>query len=99
MSKSIIQSDKTYCYIHEKFMRVEVPAVHEHHIIYGNANRKLSEKFGLKCYVCMSCHNAIHGKDHVHDKDLHQIAERAWLEHYNKTIDDWIKTFGKNFLD
>ena len=98
MSKSILQDDKTYCFIHEKYLGVEVPACHEHHVIHGTANRKLSEKWGLKVYLCMNCHNALHSKTAFHDLDLKQLAEEEWLKQNNKTVDDWIKIFGKNFL-
>lgn len=98
MSKSILQEDKTYCYVHQKYLGIDVFACHEHHVIYGSANRKWSEKYGLKIYVCLNCHNAIHHK-HFHDADLHKIAEQAWLDYYNKTIEDWIRVFGKNYLD
>jgi len=26
-------------------------------------------------------------------------AERAWIKYNNKSIEDWIKVFGKNYLD
>lgn len=32
------------------------------------------------------------------DLHLKQIAEQAWLDHYGKTIDDFIKEYGRNYL-
>lgn len=97
MAKSIIQEDESYCYIHRHFFGFDVPAVHEHHCIHGTANRKWSEKWGLKVYLCLACHSALHDK-HRYDLEIEQIAEKAWLEHNNKSVDEWIKIFGKNFL-
>jgi hypothetical protein len=44
--KSIMQRDIEHCYI------CGGRATEEHHCIYGTANRKLSEKYGLKVYMC-----------------------------------------------
>lgn len=97
-NKSIIQSDDSYCFIHMKYMGVEVPAKHKHHCIHGVANRKIAEREGVYCFLCLACHTALHDKG-FHDKDLQKIAEQAWLDYYNKTIEDWIRVFGKNYLD
>lgn len=97
MSKSIIQEDKTYCFIHSKYFHCYIPAVHEHHCIHGIANRKLADKDGLTVFLCMSCHSLLHDKKRF-DLELKQLAEQVWLEHYNKTIEDWIERYGKNFL-
>jgi uncharacterized protein (DUF1330 family) len=29
---------------------------------------------------------------------MEQLAEKTWLEHYNKTVEDFIKRYGKNYL-
>lgn len=55
--KSIIQSDKR-CYLCGTRDNL-----HEHHIFPG-ANRKNSEKYGLKVYLCANHHNM--SKDSVH---------------------------------
>lgn len=97
MSKSIIQQDSYYCFIHKHFLNLEVPAVHEHHCIHGNANRKLADKDGLTVFLCLSCHSALHDKG-IFDLELQQLAEKMWLEHYRKTVDEWISRYGKNYL-
>ena len=79
-------------------MGIEVPANHLHHMIHGVSNRKIADKEGIYCFLCLDCHTALHDKG-FHDKDLQQIAEQAWLDHNNKNIEDWIKIFGKNYLD
>ena len=97
-NESIVQTNPNYCYIHKEFMGVDVPAVHLHHMIHGVANRKLADKYGCYCFLCLSCHTNLHDKG-LYDLELQQIAEKTWLKHYNKSIEDWIRVFGKNYLD
>lgn len=52
--KSIIQ-DNRECYICRN------PFTEEHHVYYGTANRKLSEKYGLKVWLCPYHHRGIGG--------------------------------------
>lgn len=96
-NKSLIQQDSSYCYIHKKFLHMDVPACHLHHTIHGNANRKIADKEGCYCFLCVKCHSALHDKG-LYDLKLQQITEEAWLEHNNKTIEEWISLFGKNYL-
>lgn len=96
--QSIIQKTSRFCYIHEKYLGVEVPAVHIHHCIHGTANRSIADKEQLCVALCARCHRMLHDKGY-HDLDLQQDAEMAWLKYNNKSIDDWIKIFGKNYLD
>lgn len=93
--KSIIQDEKE-CYICGTTRWLE-----EHHIFEGTANRKLSEKYGLKIWLCHRHHNEV--PDGVHfDKwmrdRIKRITQIKFMEHYNKTIEDFIKIFGKNYL-
>lgn len=58
--KSII-SNKKECFICQSQINLE-----EHHIFFGNANRRLSEKDGLKVWLCVEHHrgtNGVHGKN------------------------------------
>lgn len=97
-NKSIVQSDSEFCYIHKRYLNVKVPAVHLHHIFHGTANRKLADADGCYCFLCYSCHSALHDKGY-HDLDLQKIAEERWLEYYGKTTEDFIKRYGRNYLD
>lgn len=92
--KSII-STKKQCYICKTTENLEY-----HHIIHGNANRKISEKYGLAVYLCKDHHTGtegVHGKEGKKlDHKLKRKAERKWLEaDYNRSINDWIQIFGK----
>lgn len=91
--KSIIQSDKDICYI------CKGRASEEHHVIYGTANRKLSEKYGLKVYLCPFCHRI--GKQAVHkntstDIKVKQAAQQIFNEVYPDL--DFLTIFGRNYL-
>ena len=95
--ESIVTDDLKHCYIHKKYLNVEVDAVHIHHMCHGSANRKLADKHKIICGLCERCHSLLHDHNY-HDLDLQQDAERAWLLHNKATIKDWISVFGKNYL-
>ena len=92
--KSILQ-DKKEC-----FKCLSTKNLESHHILFGSANRKLSEKDGLKVYLCYEHHRGNYG---VHfnkelDLKLKRIAQKKWQEYYNKTTEDFIARYGKNYL-
>ena len=94
---SILQNDKSYCYRCHRYIKTE-----EHHI-FGASNRNKSEKYGLKVYLCHDCHNRDKKHKSIHfDKDemlkLHQEGQKAYMEYYDKTIDDFRDEFGRNYL-
>lgn len=73
--------------------------LHDHHIFEGTANRRLSEKFGLKVKVCAFHHN-LGGKYCVHqNKEMElelKVAGQTAFE--NKYPDlEFIKIFGRNY--
>lgn len=89
--KSIIQSKK------ECFICKSIYGLEEHHIFYGKANRKLSERDGLKVYLCPEHHRGTNGVHGMNGKEINlylkRIAEKIWMQYYNKTIDDFIKEY------
>lgn len=93
--KSIMQKEKRCC------ICGTTNNLHEHHVIHGNANRKLSEKYGLKVWVCLEHHigdNGVHNNAYL-DDELKKQAEIKWLLYdYDRSINDFIKIFGKNYL-
>lgn len=66
---------------------------------YGTANRKKSEQYGLKVYLCHdSCHlNGVH-KNHKLDLALKQHIQKLAMRHYNWSIEKFIKIFGRNYI-
>lgn len=95
--KSIIQKHNNHCFVCQipKGMPLE-----EHHIFFGTANRKISEKYGLKVPLCYEHHrgtNGVHGKNGRQlDIKLKKIAQRKYEETH--TREEFIKLIGKNYL-
>ena len=73
------------------------------HHIFGGANRKKSERFGLTVDLCHNeCH--IFGKHAVHNdvnvmQRLHEYGQRKAMEENGWSIEDFIREFGKNYLE
>ena len=65
--------------------------------MHGTANRQLAERDGLKVNLCQNCHRLLHDKG-FGDKYLQQVAEEAWLDFYERTVEDFIRRYGKNYL-
>lgn len=94
--KSIISNDGK-CFIHQKYLHMDIPGTEEHHCIHGWANRKLADQDGLTVKLCYTCHRLLHDKGY-HDKDLQAWAQMAWMEYNNKSIADFIARYGKSYL-
>ena len=93
---SILQYKKT-CYICYTQLNLEI-----HHCFYGTANRKLSEKDGLKVWLCYEHHRGtygVHGREGEKiDNFIKEKAEQAWIDYYRKTKEDFRLRYGRNFL-
>ena len=98
--KSIMQQKDGRCYLcellHQDFS--EKRCLEEHHAIYGTAQRKLSEKWGLKVYLCAAHHRtgaeAVHNNPHISA----MVKDRAQRAFENKWPDlDFLSIFGKNY--
>lgn len=73
--------------------------LHEHHVIHGWANRKLSEKYGLKVYLCLKHHEIGREAVHVNDrlnKMLKAYAQRMFEQKWPEK--DFYSIFGKNYI-
>ncbi len=91
--KSILQTTKE-CYVCGTTYNL-----HEHHCIYGSANRKLSEKYGLKVWLCQYHHT---GQAGVHfDKDLDtqlkKLAQTRFEAKFGANI-SFREVFGRNYI-
>jgi len=95
MSKSIIQTEKKCFYCGSQYF------LEEHHCFDGNPNRKLSEKYGLKVWLCHNCHNEPPSGVH-HNKYrmawLQDYAQQKAMDHYGWSIEEFRNIFGKNYL-
>lgn len=94
--KSIIQENADYCFVCGRYGQTE-----RHHAIFGTANRKKSDKYGLTVYLCPDCHrgtNGVHGKSgHALDLQLKRIAQKKFEEKYSH--EKFMNVFGRNYLD
>lgn len=92
--KSEFQSEKE-CYVCGTTQNL-----HSHHIFSGYANRKLSEKYGMKVWLCGRHHNL--SNDGVHfnkelDLELKQMAQRYFEENHGGRK-AFMQVFGRSYL-
>ena len=71
----------------------------EHHVFFGRALRKLSEKYGMKVYLCIFHHRT--GKEAVHqnariNKMVQAYAQRTFEKKWPEK--DFYGIFGKNYI-
>lgn len=93
---SILTNDLTHCKICGTSQGVGL-----HEVFYGSANRKKSKEDGMIIPLCGYHHNLSNQGIHYNKEfDLRekQQAQLAWLSYYGKTVDDFIKRFGQNYL-
>lgn len=99
--KSIMQKDDGVCYLCRKLNGdINPKNTHEHHAIFGTAGRPLSEKYGLKVYLCYEHHvlgpEAVHN-NHKNARIVQADAQRAFEEHFPDK--DFRKIFGRNYKE
>lgn len=92
--KSIIQNVKK-CFVCSKRTNL-----HDHHIYFGTSRRKISEKNGLKVWLCYEHHEGtygVHGK-YGHDLDLllKQTCQKKFEETHTRS--EFITLIGKNYI-
>lgn len=101
--KSIMHDKKPgTCYLcmalHADYSRKLV--LQEHHAIFGTSNRKLSEKYGLKVYLCLWHHTE--GDEAVHRNAeialmVKQAAQKAFEEKW--PFLDFREIFGRSYTE
>ena len=90
--KSILQEDKR-CWLCGRVVGLEV-----HHILGGVANRKLSEKHGLKVWLCHNCHTGRDGAQYDPQKNLQLKRDAQYAFERTHSRKEWMTLFGKNYL-
>lgn len=95
---SIIQSDTEHCFACQANGSADYWGLDKHHV-FGGANRKKSEKYGLTVYLCHDkCHlNGVHKYGGL-DLMLKQIVQKRAMDHYGWSVDDFIGIFGRNYI-
>lgn len=93
MAKSIMQKEKQ-CYVCGTTYDI-----HEHHIFFGTANRKNSEKHGFKVYLCGTHHNLSSEGVHFNRRlDLRLKRECQAKFEQTHTREEFMGIIGKNYL-
>lgn len=91
--KSIIQTERE-CYVCGT-----TRDIHEHHIFEGIANRRQSEKYGMKIFLCGRHHNMSNQGIHFNkelDISVKQMAQEIFEETH--TREEFRAIFGKSYL-
>lgn len=94
MVRSLLQRNKA-CYVCGTTFNL-----HLHHVFYGTANRRLSDADGCVIYLCLNHHTGAQGVHNNRKLDLTIKArcQMAWEKQNNKTTEDFIKRYGRNYL-
>ena len=92
MARSIVQSEK------ECWFCGAQSGLEEHHIFAGMANRKISEKYGLKVWLCHDHHTGDDGAQYDRElgDQLKQEAQKAFEQLHGHEM--WMQLIRKNYL-
>ena len=92
-AKSIIVDCMDNCFV------CGSPYVEVHHVIYGTANRKLSDAYGLVVPLCHEHHTGQTGVHFNRDFDLHlkKLAQQKFEAKFGANT-DFRQVFGKSYL-
>lgn len=75
--------------------------LHEHHVIFGAGNRKLSDKYGLMVYLCPYHHLASGGPYAVHrNKDIRIMLAKKGQKDFEREYPtlSFREIFGINYI-
>jgi hypothetical protein len=91
--KSILQ-DKKECWVCKT-----TQGLHKHHIYFGTADRKKSEKYKCWCYLCGYHHNLSNAGVHF-DKQLDTLLKRETQKKFEQLYghDKFMQVFKRNYL-
>lgn len=75
----------------------------EDHHIFGGPRRKISEKYGLKVWLCHKHHTgssteSVH-RNYLFSLNLKEIAQRYWENNNLGTRQQFVNKFGRNYLE
>lgn len=95
MKKSIIPGDDEYCYICKQ-VHLMNRGTDVHHCLFGN-KRKLADQDGLTVHLCHDHHMRLHQQGQ-HKDELIRLAQITWMEHFDKTKEEFIARYGKSYI-
>lgn len=93
MNRSVMTSELDRCYICGARSWIEI------HHVFGGANRKNSERYGLVVPLCHYCHNEPPNGVHFNSA-LDQKLKRETQERFETIAshDEFMKIFGRNYI-
>jgi len=93
--KSILQSEKK-CFVCHTTL-----GLHDHHIYFGTARRKISEKNGFKVWLCYNHHEGTYGvhgsQGHPLDLELKQTCQKKYEETHSRS--EFIRLIGRSYIE
>lgn len=97
------KTKKEFCIMPNSYLyeieRTEYNVRHE--VFYGTSNRQKSIEDGLIIFLPPHLHNmsnkGIHF-DNEFNKSVKRLGQKAYMHHYNKTIEEFIERYGRNYL-
>lgn len=91
--KSIMTTDGERCYLCGKYLPVEW------HHIFGGANRKNSERYGLVVPLCHMCHNEPPDGVHFNEEKNIELKKEGQLKFESiESHERFMEIFGRNYL-
>ena len=97
-------SKQEFCIMpmHPRYRTVRTPIFcHRHEVFFGTGKRQKSIRDGLVVFLTPEMHNGSNQGVHFNrefDLYLKQIGQKAWMDYYGKTVEDFIKEYGRNYL-
>ena len=100
MSSSIMHQRDGSCFMCNLLGLIPKGEYREEHHVFNGANRRISEHYGLKVYLCIGHHRI--GDEAVHNNKenmlmLKKEGQKAFMTAYPDK--DFRKIFGKNYID
>ena len=101
--KSIIPQEEGTCFLctrlNNDFRLYSKYDLECHHVFYGTANRKMSEKYGMKIMLCRDHHKftkeAVHNNP-INDDYCKKFAQKIFEKKYSH--EKFMEVFGKSWL-
>lgn len=102
MAQSILQNKKE-CWLCRQLygceMLLEDDKLEKHHVMFGTADRQISDDYGLTVWLCQTHHRA--GMVSVHlnratNMMLRTFAQQEFEKKHGH--EEWMRLFGKNYI-
>ena len=74
--------------------------LHKHHVFYGTANRKMSEKYGCWVWLCPYHHNTSMNSIHANpgmDQKLKRETQMIFEQTHSR--EEFMQIFGRSWID